>query len=37
MDMGKSEVIRISRQKSSVQIVIDQKQLENVGGISTVW
>jgi hypothetical protein len=30
MSVGKPNVIRISRQPSPVQIMIDQKQLENV-------
>ena len=29
-EYGKNKVIRLSRQPSPVQIVIDQKQLENV-------
>ena len=31
MNVDKTEVMRTSRQPSAVQIMIDQKQLENVG------
>jgi len=31
MNVEKTKVMRISRQPSPVQIMIDQKQLENVG------
>jgi len=35
-NMDKNNVIKISRQLSLEQIIIDQKQLENVT-ISTIW
>jgi hypothetical protein len=33
----KSKVMRISREPSRVQIMLDQKQLENVEYTSTIW